>query len=110
MQLDTETLYTVVTQEILDEVSPGKIYTWDVKVGLMGLQKEAVSRKIVEIYDLPITWEEYAEKAQERIEIVMRNCSLMPGKVEDRRTNFLFFLFFFFYFNATKIPRKFTRI
>lgn len=77
--LDTETLYTVVTQEILDVVSPGKIYTWEVKVGLMGLQKEDVSKRIVELYDLPITWEEYADMAQERIEIVMRDCSLMPG-------------------------------
>jgi pseudouridine 5'-phosphatase len=46
----------------------------------MGLQKEAVSRKIVEIYDLPITWEEYAELAQAQIEVLMKNCQLMPGK------------------------------
>lgn len=76
---DTETLYTVVTQNILDEYAPGKIYTWDVKVTLMGLQKEAVSRKIVELYDIPLTWEEYAELAQVQIEKLMRNCHLMPG-------------------------------
>lgn len=80
--LDTETLYTVVTQEIIDVVSPGKIYTWEVKVGLMGLQKEDVSKKIVELYDLPITWQEYADMAQERIEIVMRNCSIMSGEIK----------------------------
>jgi len=77
--LDTETLYTIVTQNILDEYSPGTIYTWDVKVTLMGLQKEAVSRKIVELYNLPLTWQEYAELASEQIEVVMKNCRLMPG-------------------------------
>jgi len=94
---DTETLYTVVTQQILSKVSPGKIYTWEVKVGLMGLQKEDVSKRIVEIYDLPITWEEYADLAQERIELVMRNCSLMPGEGQ-KRAKLMFFLFFFFFF------------
>lgn len=78
-QKDTETLYTKVTQNILDEYSPGTIYTWDVKVGLMGLQKEAVSRKIVEIYDLPLSWEEYADLASVQIEVLMKNCHLMPG-------------------------------
>lgn len=77
---DTETLYTVVTQKILDEYAPGKIYLWEVKVTLMGLQKEAVSKKIVEIYDLPITWEEYADLAQAQIEVLMKNCRMMPGK------------------------------
>lgn len=71
----------LVTQEILDLVSPGKIYTWEVKVDLMGLQKEDVSKKIVEIYDLPITWEEYADMAMERIESFMQNCSLLPGEM-----------------------------
>lgn len=78
---DTETLYTVVTQNILDEYSPGKIYTWDVKVTLMGLQKEAVSRKIVELYDVPLTWQEYAELAQAQMEVIMKNCHLMPGMI-----------------------------
>lgn len=78
---DTETLYTVVTQNILNEYSPGTVYTWDVKVTLMGLQKEAVSKKIVEIYDLPLTWQEYAELAQVQIELLMKNCRLMPGMI-----------------------------
>lgn len=81
--LDTETLYTVVTQNILDKVSPGKIYTWEVKIGLMGLQKEEVSKRIVELYDLPLTWEEYADMAQEQIETLMKNCRLMPGKIKS---------------------------
>lgn len=98
---DTETLYTVVTQNILDEYSPGTIYTWDVKVTLMGLQKEAVSKKIVEIYSLPLTWQEYADLAQAQIEVLMKNCRLMPGMLSTLDPALLirnFFLFFFLFF------------
>lgn len=95
---DTETLYTVVTQNILDEYSPGTIYEWDVKVTLMGLQKEAVSRKIVELYNLPLTWQEYADLAQAQIEVLMKNCRLMPGMIWliDKTLLIRYFSFLFF--------------
>lgn len=94
---DTETIYTVVTQNILNIHAPGLIFTWDVKVTLMGLQKEDVSRKIVELYDLPLTWEEYADLAQIEIENLMKNCHLMPGNYQHsiNLTNVDSFLFFF---------------
>jgi hypothetical protein len=79
---DTETIYTVVTQNILNEYTPGKIYTWEQKIMLMGLQREAVSREIVKLFDLPLTWEEYADLAQLEIEKLMKNCHLMPGNYE----------------------------
>jgi hypothetical protein len=46
----------------------------------MGLQREKVAEIIVEIYDLPITPEKYAELALEQIELLMGDCHLMPGK------------------------------
>ena len=76
---DTEILYTLGTQNVLDLLCVNKTYTWDVKVQLMGLQREDVSKRIVEIYDLPITWEEYADMIQEQIEDLMTNCKLCPG-------------------------------
>lgn len=45
----------------------------------MGLQTEEVSRRIVEIYDLPLTWEEYATLAYQEIDILMRNCEKCEG-------------------------------
>ena len=60
--------------------NPRKIYTWDVKVGLMGLQTEQVSRKIVDIYEIPITWQEYAALAGEQIKILMKNCEKCVGR------------------------------
>jgi pseudouridine-5'-monophosphatase len=76
---DTEILYSKATQNIFDKYANGTHYSWDVKVTLMGLQREEVSKRIVELYDLPMTWEEYMELAQEQIEILMRDCKLCPG-------------------------------
>uniref|UniRef100_A0A336MLB5 CSON002811 protein n=1 Tax=Culicoides sonorensis TaxID=179676 RepID=A0A336MLB5_CULSO len=77
--LDTETLYSQATQNILNETGVDKTYTWDVKQTLMGLQREEVSKRIVEIYDIPLTWEEYMNRQQEQIEILMQNAQLLPG-------------------------------
>lgn len=93
---DTEVLYTLGTQNVLDLLCVNKTYTWDVKVQLMGLQREDVSKRIVEIYDLPITWEEYADMIQEQIEDLMTNCKLCPGNWTGRiLLIFVFFLLFF---------------
>lgn len=48
-------------------------------MNLMGLQRDDVSKKIVEIYNLPITWQEYADLVQVQIESLMKNCKLCPG-------------------------------
>jgi hypothetical protein len=74
-------LYTVATQNILDTFfqNPRKIYTWDVKATLMGFQTEEVARKIVSLYDIPITWEEYAALAKKQIDILMPGCQKTKG-------------------------------
>lgn len=74
---DTESLK--VTQKILDEFSPGKIYTWKVKAMMLGRQREDVAKSIIEIYNLPITWQHYVKLAQEYSKVFMENCALMPG-------------------------------
>lgn len=74
---DTEVLHKKATQNILDNY--GKVFTWDVKVTLMGLQRENFSKKIVEIYELPMTWQEYSELVQIEIDLLMEDCQLCPG-------------------------------
>lgn len=74
---DTEVLHKKATQNILDNY--GKEFTWDVKVTLMGLQRENFSKKIVEIYELPMTWQEYSELVQIEIDLLMEDCQLCPG-------------------------------
>lgn len=75
--LDTERLYTGVTQKILDKY--GKTYTFDVKLSLMGLQNQQVSERIVQAYDLPMTWQEYSQLQKDGAFEIMREAQLMPG-------------------------------
>lgn len=62
---------------ILDEYD--QKYTFEVKQQLMGLQTQQVAEFIVKTYDLPITWEEYAQRQLENTRTLMRDAKLMPG-------------------------------
>lgn len=75
--LDTENLYTEVTQSIADPY--GKTYTWAIKQTVMGLQREAAAIAIVKALELPITPEEYVEVSTEKINQLMGSCKMMPG-------------------------------
>lgn len=65
-------------QKVLDKY--GKTYTWEVKSTLMGLHRNEVAKKIVEIYDLPITWEQYITESHELLCALMKDADLLPGK------------------------------
>lgn len=69
-----------MTQKILDEYRPGRIYTFDIKAPLMGFQKEDLARKVVEIFDLPMTWKKYDEMAHAELNKMFVHCNLMPGE------------------------------
>ncbi|XP_065357458.1 probable pseudouridine-5'-phosphatase isoform X1 [Calliphora vicina] len=75
--LDTETLYTKATQQILDKY--GKTYTWEVKMTFMGLRHMEMCQRIVEIYELPLTAEEYSKLQREVNSKIMKNAPLLPG-------------------------------
>nr|AAC47470.1 GS1-like protein [Drosophila melanogaster]AAC47473.1 GS1-like protein [Drosophila melanogaster] len=75
--LDTERLYTVATEMILEPY--GKTYPFEIKEQVMGLQTEPLARFMVEHYELPMSWEEYARQQRANTEILMRNAQLMPG-------------------------------
>ncbi|CAH1284768.1 unnamed protein product [Diabrotica balteata] len=77
--LDTEILYTKATQNILDQY--GKTFTWEVKTQMMGLHGQEMAERIVKIYDLPISAQEYYKQALEQYYIIMPECQLMPGAV-----------------------------
>lgn len=94
-------MYTKATQGILDDLGTGITYTWDVKEKVMGLQREAVARRLIEIYELPITDQEWIDKMQDCIETLMLNCKLMPGNcAKESISNFRFFSLFLFLFMA----------
>ncbi|KAI8081715.1 HAD-like domain-containing protein [Halteromyces radiatus] len=59
--LDTERVYTEVTQEILDKYANGARFTWDIKSKLMGRTGDESARIVVETYKLPMTVQEYLD-------------------------------------------------
>ncbi|XP_020806857.1 probable pseudouridine-5'-phosphatase [Drosophila serrata] len=75
--LDTERLYSEAMQMILDDY--GKEFTFDVKEQIMGLQTRAAAEFMVQHYDLPIPWEEWAKRQQANTEKLMLHSQLMPG-------------------------------
>lgn len=74
---DTETRYTTAVQNIVQ--SYGKQYDWSIKVQIMGLTGVEAAKKMVELLDLPISWEEYYALAQEQYKNLMPHAQLMPG-------------------------------
>lgn len=77
---DTESLYTIATQNILDPY--GKTYTWEAKSSVMGMQGYEVATKLVEIYELPMTPDQYLELAKEQYDKLMPTAVLMPGNCQ----------------------------
>ncbi|TPX72766.1 hypothetical protein SpCBS45565_g00083 [Spizellomyces sp. 'palustris'] len=65
--LDTESIYTKVTQTILDKYAPGKIFTWD------------SAKIVVQVYDLPMSVEEYLLETSEILDKMWPECALLPG-------------------------------
>lgn len=81
---DTETLAFKVTQKILDKLTkPRKYHTWEIKESLLGLQANDVAKKIVDTYELPITWQEYQTMAKEQAQALMKTCRVCDGKKKN---------------------------
>lgn len=75
--LDTENIYTELTQVIADQY--GKVYTWEIKQQIMGLQREEAAAAIIAALDLPMTPQEYVVVSTELILEMMPKCRMMPG-------------------------------
>lgn len=77
--LNTEHIYTKITQKILDEQNSNETYTGDFKVTLMGMQSLEVANAIVNRYKLSITAEEYVVRQRELALEMMPKTDLLPG-------------------------------
>lgn len=75
--LDTERLYTEVTQSILSRY--GIEYGWKTKQKLMGLAAMAAAKLLVEELNVPMTPEEYLEERNAKQLIAFRESKQMPG-------------------------------
>jgi pseudouridine-5'-monophosphatase len=75
--LDTETIYTEVTQEIVARF--GKIFDWSVKSRMIGRAELDSARHLVKTLELPITPEQYLAERAIIFNKKMPHCRPMPG-------------------------------
>ena len=75
--LDTESIYTEVTQKIVGEF--GKTFDWSIKANMIGRAELESSRYLVEALDLPITAESYLERRNGMLRAGFATCKAMPG-------------------------------
>ena len=75
--LDTETVYTRVTQKIVSRF--GKTFDWSIKANMIGRAEADSSRYLVEALDLPITPEEYLAERNCGLREGFAGCDAMPG-------------------------------
>lgn len=77
--LNTEQLYTKLIQQTIAEFGSTGLYTGDIKVTMMGMQSLELSKRIVELFQLNVTPDEYHKKHKELAEQLMPSAELMPG-------------------------------
>ncbi|KAI9026873.1 HAD-like domain-containing protein [Hyaloraphidium curvatum] len=75
--LDTERIYTEVTQSILFRF--GKEYTFELKTKLMGLPSMAAAQILVEETGVPMTAQEYLDERNAKQLLAFRESKKMPG-------------------------------
>lgn len=77
--LDTEEIYSKITQHILQRHGSNETYSFDFKVTLMGLQSYDVAERIIERYNLPISSADYVRENRELAADMMPLAKLLPG-------------------------------
>ncbi|RUP43909.1 HAD-like domain-containing protein [Jimgerdemannia flammicorona] len=77
--IDTERIYTEVTQEILDKYVPGATFTWDIKSQMMGANNDVASKILIDAFNLPLTSAEYLKLSAEIQEDRFPDAQPLPG-------------------------------
>ncbi len=78
--LDTEKIYTEVTQEIVGEY--GKVFDLSLKQSIIGRPSSDAAKIIVDSLDLPITAQDYLDSRKETLIKKFKNTQPMPGAKE----------------------------
>ena len=78
--LDTERIYTEVTQEIVGEF--GKVFDWSIKSRIIGRPASQAAKIIVESLELPITPQDYLDSRKGVLIEKFKNTRPMPGAKE----------------------------
>jgi len=78
--LDTEGIYTEVTQQIVGEY--GKVFDWSVKEKIIGRRSIQAAEIIVESLDLPITPQDYLDSRKDVLLEKFKDTEALPGAKE----------------------------
>jgi len=78
--LDTEGIYTEVTQEIVAEY--GKVFDWTIKKKIIGRRSIQAAQIIVESLDLPISPQDYLDSRKDVLLERFRDTQALPGAKE----------------------------
>ncbi len=78
--LDTEGIYTEVTQEIVAEY--GKVFDWTIKKKIIGRRSIQAAQIIVESLDLPISPQDYLDSRKDVLLAGFRAPQALPGAKE----------------------------
>lgn len=74
---ETESLYTKVTQTILDRY--GKTFEWSLKSRIMGRPPLVGARMVIDSLQLPLDPQVFLDELHEKLELEFPHASLMPG-------------------------------
>lgn len=75
--VDTEKLYTEVTQSIVDRY--GKTYDWSIKTQVMGRPPLDAAKVAVELLELPLTPMEFHTELYSKLNSKFPDANMMPG-------------------------------
>ena len=78
--LDTEGIYTEVTQQIVGEY--GKVFDWSVKEKIIGRRSIQAAEIIVECLDLPISPQDYLDSRKDVLLEKFKDTEALPGAKE----------------------------
>ena len=98
--LDTEGIYTEVTQQIVGEY--GKVFDWSVKEKIIGRRAIQAAEIIVESLGLPITPQDYLDTRKDVLLEKFQNTTALPGAKEITTHFFICFAQILFTIPQTK--------
>jgi HAD superfamily hydrolase (TIGR01509 family) len=75
--LDTEIIYTQITQKIVGRF--GKTFDWSIKSNMIGRRSEESSRYLVDALALPISPEDYLQERDALLRAAFPHCAELPG-------------------------------
>lgn len=78
--LDTEPLYSVASQKVLDRF--GETYTPELKRRVMGGDSHTSAQTIIDAFDLPLTADEYLSLREKHLLELFADCPEIPGAAD----------------------------